>query len=296
MPDVGTGRILILNDSTETETDTVSTTVAVTMRKRQASSTDAANIFASVLSRPSTDIEFACSCLQTPTTTSITVTQTALSTTIITPIVSDDLTVTPFTTVQVTETDTITESVITTATSTLEASTTTTVTETSTVTETDTAVNSPTAICVRSAIPTSCDTGSSFVLMASSSDQRVNGKYGSLLGSRLSMNTPYSSAARFCIASNGDIKLFSSGRVGATVVDSTRSFFYTTRASNYGPPVCKVTFLDDCTEILQCSAADLVNQVVDPGYSNVAWLVSATGSGYNGITRPPPSISLIMQV
>jgi hypothetical protein len=121
-----------LDDSTET--DSVSTTVAVTMRKRRASSIDAASIFASVLSRPATDIEFACSCLQTPTTTSITVTQIALSTTIITPIVSDDLTVTPFTTVQVTETDTITESVVTTATSTLETATTTTVTEMSTVT------------------------------------------------------------------------------------------------------------------------------------------------------------------
>jgi hypothetical protein len=101
--------MLIQNHSTET--DTISTTVFITMRKRQALPTAEASIFSSILSRPSSDVEFVCSCLQTPTTTQITVTQTALSTTIITPVVSNNVTIVPVTTVRSTETATIVETV-----------------------------------------------------------------------------------------------------------------------------------------------------------------------------------------
>jgi hypothetical protein len=72
-----------------------------------------ASIFSSILSRPTADVEFVCSCLQTPTTTSITVTQTALSTTTITPVVSNNVTILLVTTVQSTKTATIVVTVIT---------------------------------------------------------------------------------------------------------------------------------------------------------------------------------------
>jgi hypothetical protein len=104
--------MLILKNSTAA--DAVSTTVSTPMRRRQAPPTDAASMFSSILSRSSSDIEFACSCLQIPTTTSVTVTQTALSTTVITLVVNNNLTITPVTTGQTTETATILESVMTT--------------------------------------------------------------------------------------------------------------------------------------------------------------------------------------
>lgn len=79
------------------------------------------------------------------------------------------------------------------------------------------------------------------------------------------------------------------------MVGSTQTFFYTDRTRNHGSTVCTVAYMDDCTQILECSAGDLVNQVVDVAASNLAWLVGTANSNYFGITRPPPPITLIMQ-
>lgn len=113
--------------SHSTETEDPFTTVYV---RRQALPTPESSIFSSILARPASDVAFACSCLQTPTTTSITVTQTATSQTIITPIVSNNITITPpVVTLQTTEVAIITEYITTTdATLTLGEFVTTTIT------------------------------------------------------------------------------------------------------------------------------------------------------------------------
>ncbi|CAD0088350.1 unnamed protein product [Aureobasidium mustum] len=95
-----------------TITETVYPTVFV--RRRQALSAAQSSIFSSILARPSSDLAFLCSCLQIPTTTSITVTQTASIQTVVTPMVSNNVTVTPpVVTLKTTETATITESITT---------------------------------------------------------------------------------------------------------------------------------------------------------------------------------------
>ncbi|KAI5195563.1 hypothetical protein E4T39_08158 [Aureobasidium subglaciale] len=97
-------------------TETIQPTATTNLRRRQAR--PQASVFASILARPSADVAFVCSCLQSAATISITNTQTVLSTTIVTPIVSDNITVTPpVITLQTTETATITEIVTTTSTS-----------------------------------------------------------------------------------------------------------------------------------------------------------------------------------
>ncbi|THZ79212.1 hypothetical protein D6C85_00619 [Aureobasidium pullulans] len=102
------------SELTVTETISTTTTATVTdgttfVKKRQAMSTAQSSIFSSILARPSSDIALVCSCLQTPATISITNTQTATSTTTITPIFNGQVTITPpIVTLQTTETDTIT--------------------------------------------------------------------------------------------------------------------------------------------------------------------------------------------
>ncbi|KAI4857912.1 hypothetical protein E4T45_00582 [Aureobasidium sp. EXF-8846] len=131
---------------TDTATEVTMTTVTSTvspilltespvLQRRQAQPTAQASIFSSILSRPSSDVEFVCSCLQTPTTASVTVTQTALSTTVVTLVVSNNVTITPpVVTIQSTYTATITipETTITGITTTTTTTTFSTV-ETSTV-------------------------------------------------------------------------------------------------------------------------------------------------------------------
>jgi hypothetical protein len=92
-----------------------------------------ASVFSSIMSRPASDIAFVCSCLQTPATTSVTSTETILSTTVATPITRANNTITPpVVTVQTTETATVTEVISVTDT------TSTTTTETSIATATAT--------------------------------------------------------------------------------------------------------------------------------------------------------------
>ncbi|KAH0375643.1 hypothetical protein KCU92_g10097, partial [Aureobasidium melanogenum] len=117
---------------TVTESTTITTTVSdspILVQKRQTTMpTVRASVFSSILTRPSSDVALVCSCLQTPTITSITVTQTASIQTIVTPIVKNNVTITPAVlTLQTTKTatTTVTET-ITTATTTLEVTATAT--------------------------------------------------------------------------------------------------------------------------------------------------------------------------
>ncbi|THW55248.1 hypothetical protein D6D20_09620 [Aureobasidium pullulans] len=105
-------------ESTIVDTTTTTMTVTVTaleantvvVQKRQAAPSVQASIFSSIMSRPASDIALVCSCLQTPATTSVTSTETVLTTTIATPIASANNTITPpVVTVQTTETAFVTE-------------------------------------------------------------------------------------------------------------------------------------------------------------------------------------------
>ncbi|CAD0085290.1 unnamed protein product [Aureobasidium vineae] len=128
------------NEATITETSYFSTELTVTdtttishPEEANNNANPEASIFSSIMARPSSDIAQVCSCLQTPMTTTITNTQTASSTTTITPIISGNYTITPpIMTLQITETNTETISV-------------TTVIATTTSTEVVTATATPSA-------------------------------------------------------------------------------------------------------------------------------------------------------
>ncbi|KAH0284114.1 hypothetical protein M436DRAFT_61173 [Aureobasidium namibiae CBS 147.97] len=100
----------VIETTTTTLTVTTTPQATFTVRRRQAAPSAQASIFSSIMSRRASDIALVCSCLQTPATTSVTSTETVLSTTVATPVVSANNTITPPpVTIQVTETAFITE-------------------------------------------------------------------------------------------------------------------------------------------------------------------------------------------
>jgi hypothetical protein len=104
---------------------------SMTYAKRQALPSVQASVFSSILARPSPDVAFVCSCLQPVPTILTTNVQTVLSTSTVTPVVSNNVTIVPSAvTLQTTETATITEMITTidnTVTQTYDVTTTTTV-------------------------------------------------------------------------------------------------------------------------------------------------------------------------
>ncbi|KAG9565831.1 hypothetical protein KCU71_g3916, partial [Aureobasidium melanogenum] len=99
---------------TTIETALPSITESINHRKRQALPSVQASVFSSILARPSPDVAFVCSCLQPVPTISITDVQTVFSTSTVTPVVSNNVTIVPSAiTLQTTETATITETITT---------------------------------------------------------------------------------------------------------------------------------------------------------------------------------------